>query len=122
MSPTQKQFSLNGVASRKQIPMRNDVAKHILLGSDTVQVCTGVMKFSYEHAKPMSEPTLEFVEKYKFETHADLVMRQAERESAQKPPPRRLSRATVTEAEMISCNNPQRWRANVSMEENRSLR
>ena len=63
-----------------------------------MQVCTGVMKFGYEHVKPMCEQLLAFMEKHKFETlsdfkgksldyfttHADLVKRQAERKAAQK--------------------------------------
>jgi len=76
----------------------NDAAEFILLGADTVQVCTGVMKFGYEHVKPMCEQLLAFMEKHKFETladfkgksldyfttHADLVKRQGERKAAQK--------------------------------------
>src|SRR5258708_610680 len=75
-----------------------DAAQFILLGSDTVQVCTGVMKFGYECVKPMCEELLAFMEKHKFETpadfkgksldyfttHADLVRRQTERKAAQK--------------------------------------
>ena len=63
-----------------------------------MQVCTGVMKFGYEHVKPMCEELLAFMEKHKFETladfkgksldyfttHADLVKRQTERKAAQK--------------------------------------
>jgi len=76
----------------------NDAAEFILLGADTVQVCTGVMKFGYEHVKPVCEQLLAFMEKHKFETladfkgksldyfttHADLVKRQGERKAAQK--------------------------------------
>ncbi|HEV2320704.1 MAG TPA: NAD-dependent dihydropyrimidine dehydrogenase subunit PreA [Verrucomicrobiae bacterium] len=76
----------------------NDAAEFILLGADTVQVCTGVMKFGYEHIKPMCEQLLRFMEKHQFETvsdfkgksleyfttHADLVKRQSERKAAQK--------------------------------------
>lgn len=75
-----------------------DAAQFILLGADTVQVCTGVMKFGYEHVKPMCEELLAFMAKHQFETladfkgksldyfttHADLVTRQAERKAAQK--------------------------------------
>ncbi|HVW21822.1 MAG TPA: NAD-dependent dihydropyrimidine dehydrogenase subunit PreA [Opitutaceae bacterium] len=75
-----------------------DAAEFILLGSDTVQVCTGVMKFGYECVKPMCEQLLAFMAKHKFETladfkgkslpyfttHADLVKRQGERKAAQK--------------------------------------
>jgi len=75
-----------------------DAAQFILLGSDTVQVCTGVMKFGYECVKPMCDQLLAFMARHKFETlddfkgkslpyfttHADLVRRQAERKAAQK--------------------------------------
>jgi len=87
--------SLSGLGG---IETGNDAAEFILLGSDTVQVCTGVMKFGYEHVKPMCEQLLAFMDKHKFETvadfkgksldyfttHADLVQRQAERKAAQK--------------------------------------
>ena len=76
----------------------SDAAQFILLGGDTVQVCTGVMKFGYEHVKPMCDELLAFMEKHKFETladfkgkslqyfttHADLVQTQGERKAAQK--------------------------------------
>src|SRR5439155_12567857 len=76
----------------------SDAAQFILLGGDTVQVCTGVMKFGYEHVKPMCDELLAFMAKHNFETlaefkgksldyfttHADLVKRQAERKAAQK--------------------------------------
>ncbi|HWB53644.1 MAG TPA: NAD-dependent dihydropyrimidine dehydrogenase subunit PreA [Tepidisphaeraceae bacterium] len=69
----------------------NDAAQFILLGADTVQVCTGVMKMGYEMVKPMKDQLLAFMSKHKFEnisdfkahslqyftTHADLVQRQA---------------------------------------------
>jgi dihydropyrimidine dehydrogenase (NADP+)/dihydropyrimidine dehydrogenase (NAD+) subunit PreA len=77
-----------------------DAAEFILLGADTVQVCTGVMKFGYELIKPMSEELLAFMGKHQFETpadfkgrsldyfttHADLVRRQAERKAGQRAP------------------------------------
>ena len=70
----------------------------ILLGADTVQVCTGVMKFGYDCVKGMKEELLEFMQKKNFETidqfkghslqyfttHADLVKRQAEAKALQK--------------------------------------
>jgi dihydroorotate dehydrogenase subfamily 1 len=75
-----------------------DAAQFILLGSDTVQVCTGVMKEGYRMVQPMCEELLAFMEKHKFETladfkgyslpffttHADLVRRQAEARAAKK--------------------------------------
>jgi hypothetical protein len=74
-----------------------DAAQFILLGSDTVQACTGPMKFGYEYVKPMKEQLLAFMEKHGFETladfkglsldyfttHADLVVRQKERKARQ---------------------------------------
>jgi dihydroorotate dehydrogenase subfamily 1 len=74
-----------------------DAAQFILLGSDTVQVCTGVMKFGYESVKPMCEQLLAFMEKHGFETvadfkgaslpyfttHTELVRMQKERKAAQ---------------------------------------
>jgi dihydroorotate dehydrogenase subfamily 1 len=69
-----------------------DAAQFILLGADTVQVCTGVMKFGYDCVKRMKDELLNFMAKKSFETlsqfkghslqyfttHADLVKRQAE--------------------------------------------
>ncbi len=87
--------SLSGLGG---IESGNDAAQFILLGSDTVQVCTGVMKFGYECVKPMCDELLAFMAKHQFETladfkgksldyfttHADLVKRQTERKAAQK--------------------------------------
>jgi len=75
-----------------------DAAQFILLGSHTVQVCTGVMKMGYRCVQPMIEELLAFMEKHNFETlddfrghslqffttHADLVRRQAEARAAKK--------------------------------------
>lgn len=87
--------SLSGIGG---IESGEDAAQFILLGADTVQVCTGVMKAGYECVKPMCEQLLAFMAKHKFETladfkgkslpyfttHADLVQRQAARKAAQK--------------------------------------
>jgi len=93
-----KEFPGRSLSGLGGIESGHDAAEFILLGSDTVQVCTGVMKFGYEHIKPMCDQLLSFMEKHKFETpadfkgksldyfttHADLVKRQAERKAAQK--------------------------------------
>ena len=93
-----KEFPGRTLSGLGGIESGNDAAQFILLGSDTVQVCTGVMKFGYECVKPMCDELLAFMEKHKFETiedfkgksldyfttHADLVKRQAERKAAQK--------------------------------------
>lgn len=76
----------------------NDAAQFILLGADTVQVCTGVMKFGYRIVQEMCEELLAFMEKHNFETiddfkgqsvqyfttHFDLVKRQQEARAATK--------------------------------------
>src|SRR3954469_10961830 len=87
--------SLSGLGG---IESGEDAAQFILLGSDTVQVCTAVMKFGYECVKPMQDQLLAFMAKHKFETladfkgkslpyfttHADLVAKQTARKAAQK--------------------------------------
>lgn len=74
----------------------SDAAQFILLGGDTVQVCTGVMKRGYDCVKKMRDELLAFMQKHDFETiadfkgrslqyfttHADLVRRQAAAKSA----------------------------------------
>ena len=86
--------SLSGIGG---VETGRDAAEFILLGSDTVQVCTGVMKFGYAHVKQMCDELLEFMEKHKFETiadfkgksldyfttHAELVRMQGERKASQ---------------------------------------
>lgn len=86
--------SLSGIGG---VESGEDAAEFILLGADTVQVCTGVMKFGYDCVKPMCEQLLAFMEKHKFETiadfkgaslpwfttHAELVRLQKERKAAQ---------------------------------------
>ncbi len=93
-----KEFPGRSLSAIGGVETGNDAAEFILLGGDTVQVCTGVMKFGYEHVKVMCEQLLAFMEKHKFETiadfkgksldyfttHADLVKRQTERKAAQK--------------------------------------
>ncbi len=85
--------SLSGIGG---IETGEDAAQFILLGADTVQVCTGVMKFGYGMVKEMGEQLLGFMEGHGFAslgdfkgrsleyftTHADLVRRQVERKRA----------------------------------------
>ncbi len=87
--------SLSGIGG---IETGGDAAQFLLLGADTVQVCTGIMKFGYGLIKPMTEELLAFMEKHRFETladfkglsldylttHADLVSRQRERKDSEK--------------------------------------
>ena len=76
----------------------HDAAQFILLGADTVQVCTGVMKHGYKLIHSLCDELLAFMEQHNFErledfrghslqyftTHADLVARQTERRAADK--------------------------------------
>ena len=48
-----------------------DAAQFLLLGCDTVQVCTGVMKSGYEIVRPMCGELLAFMERHGFETIED---------------------------------------------------
>ncbi len=75
-----------------------DAAQFILLGADTVQVCTGVMKMGYGCVKSMCEELSAFMDQHEFTsiadfkghslkyftTHADLVKRQAAAKAAKK--------------------------------------
>ena len=63
-----KEFPGRSLSAIGGVENGNDAAEFILLGGDTVQVCTGVMKFGYEHVKPMCEQLLAFMDKHKFET------------------------------------------------------
>src|SRR6204780_5338839 len=96
--------SLSGIGG---IETGNDAAQFVLAGADTLQVCTGVMKFGYECVKPMCDELLAFMAKHKFETladfkgksldyfttHADLVKRQQARKAAQKAAPKNIVKA-----------------------------
>jgi dihydropyrimidine dehydrogenase (NADP+)/dihydropyrimidine dehydrogenase (NAD+) subunit PreA len=87
--------TLSGIGG---IETGDDAAQFILLGADTVQVCTGVMKFGYRIVQPMGEQLLAFMEKHEFETladfkghsvqylttHYDLVRRQTEARAIKK--------------------------------------
>ena len=86
--------SLSGIGG---IERGSHAAEFLLLGADTVQVCTGVMKFGYGLIKGLQEELLAFMEKHGFETlgdfkgrslqyfttHADLVEKQRSRKGAQ---------------------------------------
>ena len=84
--------SLSGIGG---IESGTDAAQFLLLGADTVQVCTGVMKFGYGCVQRFEDELLAFMEGHGFgtleefkgrslpyfTTHADLVVRQAERKA-----------------------------------------
>ena len=81
--------SLSGIGG---IETGEDAAEFLLLGADTVQVCTGVMKHGYDLVQTMSDQLLAFMDKHGFETiedfkgkalpyfttHSDLVDRQTQ--------------------------------------------
>jgi dihydropyrimidine dehydrogenase (NADP+)/dihydropyrimidine dehydrogenase (NAD+) subunit PreA len=85
--------TLSGIGG---IETGEDAAEFILLGADTVQVCTGVMKHGYDLVQTMSDQLLAFMDKHGFETiddfkgkalpyfttHSDLVARQAQAKAA----------------------------------------
>jgi dihydropyrimidine dehydrogenase (NADP+)/dihydropyrimidine dehydrogenase (NAD+) subunit PreA len=93
-----EEFPKHTLSGMGGVETGEDAAEFILLGSDTVQVCTGVMKFGYGMVKPLCEQLLAFMEKHKFETisdfkgaslpyfttHAELVRMQQERKAEQK--------------------------------------
>lgn len=101
-----------------------DAAQFVLLGANTVQVCTGVMKFGYELAKPLCEGLLAFMDKHGFETlddfrgrsleyfttHAELVRIQAERKAAQ---------ATAEKGRMVKADGD--WRGDRFVEQSAAL-
>lgn len=80
--------SLSGIGG---VETGHHAAEFILLGCDTVQVCTGVMKMGYRIVHPMREQLAAFMEQHGFATvadfkgaslpyftsHSDLVRRQA---------------------------------------------
>jgi dihydropyrimidine dehydrogenase (NADP+)/dihydropyrimidine dehydrogenase (NAD+) subunit PreA len=87
--------SLSGIGG---VETGADAAQFILLGADTVQVCTGVMKLGYDIVSKMKDDLLAFMEKHKFDkiadfkghslqyftTHHDLVERQQSARAAAK--------------------------------------
>lgn len=93
-----KEFPGRTLSGLGGVETGEDAAQFILLGSSTVQVCTGVMKMGYRCVQPMKEELLAFMEKHGFETlddfrghslpyfttHSDLVKRQAEARAAKK--------------------------------------
>jgi len=87
--------TLSGIGG---IESGNDAAEFILLGADTIQVCTGVMKMGYACVKPMCEQLAAFMDQHKFKsiadfkghslqyftTHAELVRMQADAKATAK--------------------------------------
>lgn len=90
-----KEFPGRSLSAIGGVETGQDAAQFILLGGDTVQVCTGVMKFGYPMVKRLCDELLEFMESKGFETlddfkghslqyfttHAELVRMQTERKA-----------------------------------------
>jgi dihydropyrimidine dehydrogenase (NADP+)/dihydropyrimidine dehydrogenase (NAD+) subunit PreA len=93
-----REFPGRSLSAIGGIETGGDAAQFLLLGADTTQVCTGVMKHGYEMVKRLQEELLAFMEKHKFETladfkgkslnyfttHAELVRMQKERKAKDK--------------------------------------
>ena len=93
----------------------NDAAEFILLGCDTVQVCTGVMKMGYGMVKPMIEELSAFMDKHDFSsiddfkghslqffrTHAQLVEIQAKARAEKKAAHAAKKAAASSDEKMI---------------------
>ncbi len=62
--------SLSGIGG---IETGQDAAQFILLGCNTVQLCTGVMKFGYDCIRPLCEQLQAFMEQHAFERIADFT-------------------------------------------------
>ncbi|XP_058078831.1 dihydropyrimidine dehydrogenase (NADP(+)), chloroplastic [Magnolia sinica] len=83
------EYSLSGIGG---VETGGDAAEFILLGANTVQVCTGVMMHGYGVVKKLCEELKDFMRKHNFSsiedfrgytlqyftTHTDLVQRQQE--------------------------------------------
>ena len=79
--------SLSGIGG---VETGGDAAQFLLLGANTVQVCTGVMKMGYSFVRTMCDELAQFMQRHNFATidqfrghslayftsHADLVARQ----------------------------------------------
>lgn len=89
--------SLSGLGG---IETGTDAAQFMLLGADTVQVCTGVMKHGYGLIRELKDGMLHFMEQHGFEqvsdfkgrslpfltSHADLVTRLQKQKQASRQP------------------------------------
>ena len=109
----QKEFpgrSLSGIGG---IESGRDAAQFILLGCDTVQVCTYVMKVGYRCVRAMCDELEAFMEQHRFATladfkghtlpyfttHYDLVRRQAEARQAARAAVKTDGQAVKTDQE-----------------------
>ena len=97
-TPAGGEFPDRSLSAIGGVETGEDAAQFILLGSSTVQVCTGVMIHSYKMVKDLCAGLSKFMDKHGFKTiedfrshalqffstHADLVRRQAEAKAGEK--------------------------------------
>ena len=107
------QATLSGIGG---IETGQDAAQYILLGANTVQLCTGVMKHGYGMIRRLKEELLGFMEKHEFQTvdefrghslrwfttYSDLVEKQRQKKKS-------------------FSNTDEQWRGDVFTEQSRSL-
>jgi dihydropyrimidine dehydrogenase (NADP+)/dihydropyrimidine dehydrogenase (NAD+) subunit PreA len=115
--------SLSGIGG---IESGRDAAQFILLGCDTVQVCTHVMKTGYRCIRTMCDELAEFMERHRFRaladvkghslqyftTHHELVRRQAEARGA---------RAAAVKADGQPVTTDQEWRGDDFVRQSEAL-
>ena len=116
--------SLSGIGG---IESGNDAAQFILLGCDTIQVCTYVMKTGYRCIHAMTEELSAFMEKHQFNSlaevkghslqyftsHHDLVQRQAEA--------RRRAKAASAKPDGQAIKSDQEWRGDEFVKQSDAL-
>ena len=66
-----KQFPDRTLSGIGGVETGQDAAEFILLGSDCVQVCTGVMKFGYPMVKQLCDELAQFMDEHNFNSIAD---------------------------------------------------
>jgi dihydroorotate dehydrogenase len=96
--PIEGEFPARALSAIGGVETGDDAAQFILLGANTVQVCTGVMIHGYQLIHPLIDGLKKFMDKHGFEriedyrghslryftTHADLVRLQAEAKAAER--------------------------------------
>lgn len=111
----QSEFSGRSLSGIGGVESGHDAAQFILLGCDTVQVCTYVMKVGYRCVHAMLDELAAFMDRHGFQsvaefrghslqfftTHSDLVRRQAEARQTAKAAPAR----TAQERELVRADH-----------------
>jgi dihydroorotate dehydrogenase subfamily 1 len=114
----QDEFPGRSLSGMGGVESGDDAAQFILLGCDTVQVCTHVMKVGYRCVREMLDQLSAFMDRHKFKTlaefkghslqffttHFDLVQRQA----AARQAARKVAAAAAPNGQPINADNE--WR------------